>query len=161
MAFHVRAALIVLTLAAAAVRAADICPAPPKFTSTRPPDISLDDHRIHIDSDDALLSADGNAVLKGRVNVRQDERTVVADAVTYDDVTGRITVTGAVDFLDPRIGVRSDAGSYLTTGGASFDRANFQLMGRARPRLRNRRGDGAARQGLVHGCSLHHMPRRQ
>ena len=51
------------------VRAGDICPAPPKYTSTRPADIGIDDHRIFIDSDDALLGADGNAVVNGRVTV--------------------------------------------------------------------------------------------
>ena len=76
MASQVRAAIVISCLAAATVRAADICPAPPKYSSTRPADIAIDDHRIYIDSDDALLGADGNAVVNGRVRVRQDERSI-------------------------------------------------------------------------------------
>ena len=48
MASHVRAAFIFFSLVSAAAYAADVCPAPPKFTYTRPPDIAADDHRIHI-----------------------------------------------------------------------------------------------------------------
>ncbi len=113
------------------VRAGDICPAPPKYTSTRPADIGIDDHRIFIDSDDALLGADGNAVVNGRVTVRQDERSVAGDSVTYDYSIDQLTVKGAVDFLDPRLRVRSVTGSYDPIGGANFDQAFFQLMDRS------------------------------
>src|SRR5450432_3177776 len=130
MASHVRAALIFLGLVSAPAYAADVCPAPPKFTYTRPPDIAADDHRIHIDSNDALVGADGNAVLNGRVTVTQDERSVSADSVTYDYSTDRLTVKGKVDFLDPKLRVRSDTGSYETAGGANFNEAFFQLMNR-------------------------------
>jgi hypothetical protein len=59
MAFHVRAAFIVFCLAAAfAVRAGDMCPAPPKYQPPLASDIAADDHRIHIDSDDAVLNID-------------------------------------------------------------------------------------------------------
>jgi LPS-assembly protein len=131
MASEVRAALVFFCLAATAVRAADVCPAPPKYSFIRPSDIAADDHRIHIDSDDAKLDADGNAELNGRVTLRQDERSVAADSVTYDYANDKITVKGKVDFLDPRLRVRSDAGSYETAGNADFDQANFQLMNRA------------------------------
>jgi len=131
MAFHLRAAFIVLCLAAAAaVRAADMCPAPPKYQAPLNSDIAADDHRIHIDSDDAVFDADGHAVLNGRVRVRQDGRSVTSDTVTYDEKTGKVSVKGSVDFEDPKLRVRSADGSYETTGAASFDEANFQLMGR-------------------------------
>ena len=142
MASHVRAVFIFLGLASAAAYAADVCPAPPKFTYTRPPDIAADDHRIHIDSNDALLGVDGNAVLNGRVTVTQDERSVSADSVTYDYDTDRLTVKGKVDFLDPKLRVRSDTGSYETAGGANFNEAFFQLM--------NRNGRGFAKDIDVH-----------
>jgi hypothetical protein len=67
MASHVRAAFIFFCLASSLARAADVCPAPPKYTFIRPADIPVDDHRIHVDSDDALLGANGSAVLNGRV----------------------------------------------------------------------------------------------
>ncbi|HMI76260.1 MAG TPA: LPS assembly protein LptD [Steroidobacteraceae bacterium] len=130
MASHVRAAFIFLCLASSLARAADVCPAPPKYTFVRPADIPLDDHRIHVDSDDAVLGADGNAVLNGRVTVRQDARSVAADSVTYDYDNDKLTVKGKVDFLDPKLRVRSDSGSYETDGGANFNEAFFQLMDR-------------------------------
>jgi LPS-assembly protein len=130
MASHVRAAFVLLCLASCLVRAADVCPAPPKYTFTRPADLAIDDHRIHIDSDDALIDANGSAVLNGRVTVRQDERSVAADSVTYDYDTDKLTVKGKVDFLDPRLRVRSDSGSYQTDGGGNFNEAFFQLMNR-------------------------------
>src|SRR3984957_13654247 len=130
MAFHDRAAFIVICLAAApVVRAADMCPAPPKYRVPIASDIAADDHRIYIDTDDALFDADA-ALLNGRVRVRQDARSVISDSVTYDDKTGRISVKGSVDFEDPKLWVRSDTGRYDIDGAANFDRANFQLMDR-------------------------------
>src|SRR6202167_6055184 len=130
MASDVRAALFVFGLVAStAVRAAEICPAPPKHAPP-PTDIAADDHRIHIDTDGAVLSVDGTDVLNGRVKVRQDARSVSADMVTYDAKTGKITVKGAVDFEDPKIRVLGPDGSYDTAGGAEFDQANFQLLDR-------------------------------
>src|ERR1700753_4501082 len=69
---HVRAAVIVFCFSSAAARAADVCPAPPKVTYTRPADIAPDDHRIHIDTNDAVLGADGHAVLNRRVTATPD-----------------------------------------------------------------------------------------
>ena len=131
MAFPVRAAFIVFCLAAAGtVRAGDMCPAPPKYQAPIASDIAADDHRIHIDSDDAEFDVDRNAVLNGRVRVRQDARTVTADSVNYNDKTGRVSVKGSVDFEDPKLRVRSDTGRYDIDGAANFDKANFQLMDR-------------------------------
>ncbi len=131
MAFHVRAAFVVFCLAATAmVRAGDMCPAPPKYRASIASDIAVDDHRIHIDSDDAEFDAEHNAVFSGRVKVRQDARTVTADSVNFNDKTGRVAVKGSVDFEDPKLQVRSDTGSYDTDGTANFDKANFQLMDR-------------------------------
>jgi LPS-assembly protein len=131
MAFHVRAAFMVCCLAAATVvRAGDMCPAPPKYRPPIASDIAADDHRIHIDSDDAEFDADRNAVVSGRVILRQDARTVAADSVNYNERSGRVAVKGSVDFEDPKLRVRSDTGSYDTSGAANFDKANFQLMDR-------------------------------
>jgi LPS-assembly protein len=128
---------MVFCLAAATVRAGDMCPAPPKYQAPIASDIAADDHRIHIDSEDATVDAEGNAVLHGRVKVRQDARSVTSDSVTYDRKTGRVSVKGAVDFEDPKLHVRSVAGSYDIDGAANFDQANFQLM--------DRRGRGFAK----------------
>jgi LPS-assembly protein len=139
-----QAAWVFFSLASTAGYAADVCPAPPKFTYTRPPDIAADDHRIHIDTNNAevQLGADLNAVLTGRVTLTQDQRSVSADSVTYDYNTDKVNVKGKVDFLDPRLRVRSDSGSYETAGGANFDQAFFELM--------DRNGRGFAKDVDVH-----------
>ena len=126
-AFHVKAAFFLFCLAASLVRAGDMCPAPPKYQAPIASDIAADDHRIHIDTDDAMLQAD-SAVLNGRVRVRQDARSITSDSVTYDQKTGRIAVKGGVDFLDPKLRVNSVTGHYDIDGAANFDQANFQLM---------------------------------
>jgi LPS-assembly protein len=126
---HARAASIFFCFAASIVHGGDICPAPPTFNPTRPAGIAADDHRIFIDSNDGIFGTDG-AVLTGRVNIRQDERSVAADSVAYDYLTDKVTVKGKVDFLDPQLRVQSDSGSYETAGGASFNQAFFQLLNR-------------------------------
>ncbi len=118
-------------VASFAARAGDICPAPPHYTPRTAAEIAADDHLIHIESDDAAVGADGNATLSGRVAVHQGERTVTADVVTYDKTTGRITVRGAVDFLDPKVRISSQTGSYDQAGGATFGTADFQLFERS------------------------------
>ncbi len=111
------------------VRAADMCPSPPKHVAPAA-DIALDDLRIHIDTDGAILSADGTDVLNGRVKVRQGARSVSADTVTYDEKTGKVSVKGSVDFEDPKMRVLGPTGSYDTVGHANFDQADFQLLDR-------------------------------
>jgi LPS-assembly protein len=130
MASQVRAAFIFLCLACSLARAADVCPAPPKYTFVRPADIPVDDHRIYVDTDEGQVTADGSAVLDGRVTVRRDQRSVAADSVNYDYDSDTLTVKGKVDFLDPQLRVRSDSGSYETDGAANFNEAFFQLMNR-------------------------------
>jgi LPS-assembly protein len=129
---QLQAAWLFFCLASAAGYAEDVCPAPPKFTYTRPADVAADDHRIHIETNNAdlQLGTDLNALLTGRVTVTQDQRSVSADSVHYDYTTDKIDVKGKVDFLDPKLRVRSDSGSYDTAGGASFDQAFFNLMDR-------------------------------
>jgi LPS-assembly protein len=131
MAVDVRAVFIISGLAIASMaRAGDMCPAPPKYHPPIDSGIAADDHRIHIDSDDAELDANRNAVLNGRVRVQQDARSVTSDSVTYDAKTGRVSVKGSVDFEDPKLRVRSAAGSYDINGAANFDQANFQILDR-------------------------------
>jgi LPS-assembly protein len=136
-------------LAAAAGHAADVCPAPVKHKrTTTAVIIPSDDHRIRIESDGASLDADGLAVLTGHVQLHQDQRTIAADRVTYDEKTGKVTVAGSVDFEDPRLGIKSNDGAYDDLGGAFFDQANFRIFDRS--------GRGYARkmsvtpEGIVH-----------
>jgi LPS-assembly protein len=129
MGLHVRAAFLLFCLTAISAYGADICPAPPKYLQTRPADIAPDDHHIYIDSDGGTAD-DSGATASGRVVVRQDARSVSADSLHYDRDLDKITMIGKVDFLDPKLRVRSASGSYETAGSASFDQANFQLMDR-------------------------------
>ena len=142
MASYVRAALAVTfcLLATSRVRAGDMCPAPPKRHA--PTAAAAGDHLIRIESDAASVDAQGSAVLSGHVQAQQDARSVAADSVTYDEKTGKLTVTGAVDFEDPRLRVRSVSGVYDALGGASFNNANFQIF--------ERNGRGFAREMSVH-----------
>ncbi len=100
-----------------------------------------DDHLIHIESDNASLGADGNAILNGSVVVRQDGRSVSADAVNYDNQSGRIEVAGAVKFEDPKLRVGGGKGSFDTLGNATLGDAQFELL--------DRNGRGAASQLIV------------
>jgi len=124
-------------LATPAVRAGDMCPAPP-HRRAKPAQLP-DDHLIHVETDSAVVDLKTHdAVLTGRVTVQQDDRSVTADSVDYDDSGGRITVNGHVDFENPQLRVQSDAGSYDQTGGADFDVASFELLGQ--------NGHGTARE---------------
>jgi len=126
-----RYALVLVGLGSCALaHGGDMCPAPPHHTPRAAAAVAADDHLIHIDSDAAVVSNEDRAELSGRVTVRQDERSVTADSVTYDRKSARITVAGAVDFEDPLVRVKSDSGSYDQTGGADFTHADFELLDR-------------------------------
>ncbi|HKN10764.1 MAG TPA: LPS assembly protein LptD, partial [Pseudomonadota bacterium] len=119
-----------------------MCPAPPKHKKAPATPIPEGDHRIRFDSDAASFNTDGLAVLTGHVQVHQDQRSVAADSVTYDQKTGKVVVTGAVDFEDPKIGILSDKGTYDALGGADFSEANFRIF--------DRNGRGFAKEMAVH-----------
>jgi LPS-assembly protein len=123
-------ALAVFCVAASAlVHAGDMCPAPPSHTSAYA-NGAVRDHLIHIESDSAVLDSKDDAELDGRVTVRQDERSVAADRVTYDRTRGVIDVEGSVDFEDTKVRIQGGTGTYETSGEASFGDANFQLLDR-------------------------------
>jgi LPS-assembly protein len=125
------------------VRAGDMCPAtPPKHKAAPVTPIPVGDHRIRIESDAASFNAAGLAVLTGHVQAYQDARSVAADSVTYDEKTGKLVVKGAVDFEDPKLGVRSVAGVYDALGGADFNEANFRIF--------DRNGRGFAKEMAIH-----------
>ena len=76
------------------------------------------------------------------MQVHQDQRSVAADSVTYDQKTGKVVVTGAVDFEDPKLGILSDNGTYDALGGADFSEAAFRIF--------DRNGRGFAKEMAVH-----------
>ena len=99
-------------------------------------DIAADDHRIHIDSDDA----DGRRRPQCRA---QRPRQGSPGRAQRDGGFGhlrlqdrQIAVKGSVDFEDPKLRVRSDTGSYDIDGAAQFQRGDLSAHGPQRPRLR-------------------------
>lgn len=120
-----------------------MCPAPPQRKAVRTaPAAPPGDHLIRIDSDSAYVDAAGLAELSGHVQLRQDQRSISADQVTYDEKTGKVTVKGSVDFEDPMVGVRSESGRYDVVGGADFNAATFRIF--------ERNGRGSAKEIAVH-----------
>ena len=132
MPFNVRAAMALWSClaAVATVHAGDMCPAPPQHSRAPAVPSASDDHLIHIESDAASVDGEGRAVVNGRVIVRQDQRTVAADSMTYDRDTGKMTVKGKVDFEDPKLRIKSASGDYAALSGADFDTATFQILER-------------------------------
>ncbi|MDB6043271.1 MAG: hypothetical protein JWM63_1822 [Gammaproteobacteria bacterium] len=84
-----------------------------------------------ITSDEAVLGVDGNATLKGHVEVRQGERQIKADEVEYDGKTKGIKSQGGVDYTDPVVHVTGQGGDYSPTDGADFKAAQFELRQRS------------------------------
>lgn len=85
---------------------------------------------IEISSDTAEMSRDGNAHLKGNVQVRQGEKKITAEDVEYDATTGGFRVEGNVGYEDSRIRVRGETGAFDADGGAKLGGAEFELPSR-------------------------------
>ncbi|HEV3180758.1 MAG TPA: LPS assembly protein LptD [Steroidobacteraceae bacterium] len=86
---------------------------------------------IVISSDQATLGVDGNATLRGNVEVRQGDREIHADQVDYDSNNRSMRSDGHIDYRDPLVHVAGAGGSYSTSGGAEFRSAQFDLRQRA------------------------------
>jgi LPS-assembly protein len=86
---------------------------------------------IDISSDQATLGVDGNATLRGNVEVRQGDREIHADQVDYDSNNRSMRSDGHIDYQDPLVHVAGAGGSYSTSGGAEFRSAQFDLRQRA------------------------------
>ncbi|MBS0612866.1 MAG: LPS-assembly protein LptD [Proteobacteria bacterium] len=139
-------ALLMLAPAVWSAPGDDSCPAPAKALKTpaKPAaNAAPDDHRIHIESDSATVGTDGKARLEGAVTVRQDERSISADTVDYDNTSGRILVKGRLTFEDPQVRVHGATGSFDTLGNAMVSDAQFELL--------DRNGRGSARELSVNG----------
>ena len=94
--------------------------------------------RIDVDSDNATLSAEGDAKLSGNVKVRQGDREIDADEVEYDSRSDSFKVRGRVEYRDPVLRARGGSGEYSQSTGASFEGAEFELPARpARGSARN------------------------
>jgi len=112
-----------------------ICARSPQAHHAPRDSVSENDHLIHIDSDDAMVDAEGHAAVSAGVTVRQDARTVAADSMNYDYKTGKLSVKGGVDFEDPKLRIQERHGIYDTVGGADSTRRIFRSW-TERPRRR-------------------------
>ncbi len=109
---------------------AQSCPAPdldttiPGFEDLPP---ALDAGRIQIWSEGAEVSRAGDAVLRGKVRIRQGERTLSAENATFDATDQSFDVSGAVTYRDPELRIKGDSASVAAEGGAEFAGAEFEL----------------------------------
>ncbi|HPF25130.1 MAG TPA: LPS assembly protein LptD [Steroidobacteraceae bacterium] len=94
--------------------------------------------RIIIASDVADVEASGDADLSGNVEVRQNDKRIRADQVTYDAATGEFRVIGSVQYEDSLVRATGGSGSYSQVLGAEFEGAEFELL------ERNARGSARA-----------------
>jgi LPS-assembly protein len=125
----------------------ELCPpvaAPlPQSTSTGKPG----NEDIEVSSQGAELSRTGDALLKGKVEVRQGDRHLSAEDVQYDNSSQSLKVEGNVEYQDPLVRVRGASGTYDAQGGASFSGTEFELP--SRPARGEAREIVVQRDGLV------------
>ena len=108
------------------------CPAPASATkahvAAKPlPRAGRGDDTIRITSDDAVISVQGDAQLKGNVQLRQGDRELSADEVDYAADRKSFTVRGHVQYSDPVLRASGGSGSYGATSGSNFVGAEFEL----------------------------------
>ena len=132
-----RAAVVLGCLLAAAARAD--CPPESPPQSSRRPAIHIantatavkSDEPIEITSAGGELSLTGDAVLKGKVNVRQGERTLSAENANYEAQSGDLSVQGGVELHDPNVTVTGTGAHIQKSGAATIDQAHFELAASA------------------------------
>jgi len=132
--------LVATTMSAARAQTAipPICPAPSALRAVKPaqsiPDRSAwtnrDDEPIEVTSDGATLDLDGDASLKGDVDLRQGERRLSAEDVEYDATTRRFKVNGQLRYSDGTLEASGQAGSYQPGDGAVIQQGSFALPSR-------------------------------
>jgi LPS-assembly protein len=118
--------------------AAERCPAPTAvMTATRaaPPTPRLMEQaaeypEIEVTSDGAALDLDGDAILSGRVEIREGERELSADDVDYDSESGVFAIGGEVRYRDRDLEASGQGGRYSSQQGAQIDQARFRLPAR-------------------------------
>ena len=102
------------------------------------------DQPITIESDDNNFEfdVDGNARLCGNVEMRQGDRHIRADCLEYNAGDQSAKLTGGIEYTDPLLVVRGNAGTYSPALGADFQGTQFELPERgARGAARNLRAD--------------------
>jgi LPS-assembly protein len=145
-----RASLLALLGIAASTHAEEQLCGPPVEPLPAPVSSSTEGAKqdIEISSDSAELGRNGDARLSGNVEVRQGEKSIRAEDVSYNSETGAMRAEGKVEYEDSLIRVRGDTGNFDGAGGASLGGAQFELpsrpaRGAAREMSINREGEVA------------------
>lgn len=113
----------------------DLCspvsePLPQPDARTDAIDFDPSSQDVELSSDGAEFDRDGDARLKGKVNIKQGSREITAEDVTYEAATRSFRVAGRVEYRDPVIRVKGQTGSYDAVGGARFGGAEFEIPSR-------------------------------
>ena len=111
-----------------AVARAQRCPAPAPLVSDLPP--LKDPTRVEVLSDGATVTPGGDAVLSGKVSVRQGNRLLTAHDARYDAATGSFAVEGSVEYRDPLLRLAGESGNWSSADGGRFGAAQFELPAR-------------------------------
>ncbi len=102
-----------------------VAPADPRVESLLQAD--PDDDQIKITSDTGELGRDGDALLSGNVTIRTGQRLLTADQAELSSTERRVQLKGRMEYLDPRLHVRGQAGSFVEGAGGTFEGAEFEL----------------------------------
>jgi LPS-assembly protein len=89
------------------------------------------DQQIHVTSDTGELGRAGDATLQGNVTIRMGQRLLTADEADIDAKERSVQLRGRMEYLDPRLRVRGQGGSFAEAGGAEFKGAEFELLDRS------------------------------
>jgi len=129
-----KAVLPMLLTACPALVLAQSCPAPnlsdPADDASTPaltPAATPGDEPIKITSEGAEVSRAGDAVLKGKVRIRQGDRTLSAENATFNAEDQTFAVSGSVTYRDPEMRIKGKSANVATAGEASFEGAEFDL----------------------------------
>ena len=81
---------------------------------------------VTIDGDYLAGEFDGEAILRGNVVISEGDRSISAGELRVNPVTKAASVRGTVEYRDPAIVIRGDAGKF-SNGEAQVDGAEFEL----------------------------------
>ena len=131
--FSVRPALLWLAGVAwlGTAAAADHCPAPAAIPPAARPDQNPMSAPIDMTSRGATVTDAGKAELQGPVEVHQGNRSLTAQAATYDPVAQSFDVAGNVEYRDPLLTLAGEAGTWSAASGGHFAKGTFELPSRS------------------------------
>ncbi|MFZ9994128.1 MAG: LPS-assembly protein LptD [Steroidobacteraceae bacterium] len=135
---HVQGLLVAsLVMMGSEAFAQGLCPAPTRVQTTPQPlprerassdsDRPATSETVEVSSDGAALNLDGDALLSGRVEIRQGGRELSAEEVDYDSQSGVFAIGGTVRYRDAQVIASGQSGRYSSGEGAQIDNARFEL----------------------------------